>query len=40
MAVEGLFERIRSKEVTHDVTVKVAYMEIYNENLKDLLSND
>jgi len=38
MVMDGLFERAKSKGVTHDVVIRVAYMEIYNENLKDLLS--
>lgn len=40
LMVEGLFSKIKQKEVTHDISVRMAYMEIYNENVKDLLSSD
>jgi len=38
LMVSGLFESIKSKQTTHDITVRLAYMEIYNEAIKDLLS--
>ncbi|KAL4454644.1 hypothetical protein ABPG74_021849 [Tetrahymena malaccensis] len=40
MMLDGLFQKVKQKEVTHDVTIRIAYMEIYNENLKDLISSD
>lgn len=40
LVTEKLFGLVRMKEMTHEVIVKLSYMEIHNENLHDLLSSE
>ncbi|EGR27079.1 kinesin motor domain protein [Ichthyophthirius multifiliis] len=40
LLLNDLFQQIQNKQLTHNVEIKLAYMEIYNENLRDLLSTE
>lgn len=37
--MEGLFEQIDTFSAKNNYTVKVSYLEIYNEQVRDLLSD-
>ena len=36
-AVSHIFDRVQAGSVTEDCTLRVSYLEIYNEEVKDLL---
>lgn len=41
MAIKDLFDQIGKRASNaRDVTVKISYLEIYNEHIRDLLSNE
>jgi len=38
--LNDLFEHIDKNKINKDIKIKVSYLEIYNENIKDLMSPD
>lgn len=40
MTLNELFEEITRTKSNRDVTVRVSYLEVYNENIRDLLSSE
>lgn len=40
LTLKELFKKIENYKLERDYTVKISYLEIYNENIRDLLSSN
>jgi kinesin family protein 18/19 len=38
--LNDLYNKVEKQKIVKDFTIKVSYMEIYNENIKDLLTSE